>query len=487
MLFNSIDFLLFFPIVTMVYFVLPVKIRNMFLLGAGFYFYMQWRAYYIVLILFCIATTYVGGILIEKSSENSRLKRLLLALCILANLSILFLFKYYNFFIDNLGAVTGLALPILTFALPVGISFYTFQAIAYVADVYSGTTKAEKNPINYALFISFYPQLVAGPIERSSNLLKQVNSPKRFSEANMRRGILLMGYGYFLKLVIADRLAIFVNSVYSDYMSTDGIFLVLATVMFAIQIYCDFASYSYIAIGAARVMGYELMTNFKAPYLSKNLSEYWSRWHISLSTWFEDYVFNPIVYSSKKPKIAVYFAVAVVFALSGLWHGAGTTFVVWGLLHALYRIVGIALRSPKKRLYKNLGINTKKGVLPILQTIVTFALVSFSYIFFRAQSMQQATTIISRIMHSTDITSLFSPAFFNYGIDIPDLVISIASLLLLLVCDNLIYRGVDVYGFIVARPLLLRWTFYLAMIFVITVFGIYGPNYDTTPFIYFQF
>ncbi len=487
MLFNSIDFLLFFPIVSILYFIIPNRARNIFLLISSLYFYMSWRASYVVLILFTIFTTYISSILIEKFENNNSFRKISLALGVLANLGVLFLFKYYNFFIENVQSVTGIMLPVLSFMLPVGISFYTFQSLGYVIDVYNKKTKAEKNIINYALFISFYPQLVAGPIERSTNLLSQINEKKSYSYENMRRGILLMGYGFFLKLVIADRLAIFVNSVYNNYTNVNGAFLFLATIVFAFQIYCDFASYSYIAIGAARVMGYKLMTNFKAPYFSKSISEFWQRWHISLSTWFQDYVFNPIVWSSKNPQFAIYTAVITVFLVSGIWHGANWTFVIWGLIHAIFRVFEIVTKNHKKKLYKKFNLNTKSKPFKFMQVIMTFLLVCFTYIFFRSENLTQAFSIIEKIFTNFNFNLIFTEEFFDYGLDIFDLYVAGVSLLVLFIADYLIYNSVDVYKFIIEKNRVFRWIFYWIVILVIVVFGVYGPNYDASPFIYFQF
>ena len=490
MLFNSIDFLLFFPIVSVIFFLIPAKIRNIFLLVASFYFYMCWKASYIVLIGFSILVTYIAGVMIDycrDKLQNKKLAKTVMILAILANLAVLFLFKYYNFFIENISAVSGFSLPLLRFALPVGISFYTFQALGYVIDVYQEKVPAEKNLITYALFISFYPQLVAGPIERSGNLLQQIKTPKSFQYENMRSGLLLMAYGFFQKLVIADRLSLFVNSVYADYKTIDGAYLLLATIVFAIQIYCDFASYSNIAIGAARVMGYKLMTNFKAPYFSKSISEFWSRWHISLSTWFQDYIFNPIVWSNKDPQQAIYLGVIVVFLISGFWHGANWTFVVWGIIHALYRVLEIALRKPKKQFYKAVHINTKSKFFHFTQVLTTFLLVCFTYIFFRAESISQAIQVIYAIIARTNISSLFTSNFLQYGLDIPDLVIAAISLVILFIADTWTYKGVDVYEKIVQKNRFNRWCIYWVIIFTILIFGIYGPNYDASPFIYFQF
>ncbi len=351
MLFNSIDFLLFFPLVTVLFFVLPQKLRVAFLLCCSMYYYMCWKAKYIVLIGFSIVVTYIGGLLIERFEKKTDkgLKKATLFFVVVSNLAVLFLFKYYNFFADTLAGVSGgrVLLPLLQFALPAGISFYTFQALGYAVDVYRGQLPAEKNPIVYALFVTFYPQLVAGPIERANNLLPQLKSKTSFRFENMRSGLLLMCWGMFQKLVLADRLALFVDGVYGQYQQANGAFLLLATVLFAFQIYCDFASYSNIARGAARVMGYELMANFDAPYLSGSVTEFWSRWHISLSKFFRDYLYIPLGGNRKGlPRTCI--NLMVIFLCSGLWHGANWTFVIWGALHGIARVVELLTKKRSK-------------------------------------------------------------------------------------------------------------------------------------------
>lgn len=331
MLFNSGKFLIFFPIVTLIYFILPKKIRQYWLLIASWYFYMCWNAGYIVLILYSTVITYISGLLIEK---NKLKKKFIVAGSFILNLAVLFYFKYFNF---GLGMLTKLLayihvsvnVPQFDVILPVGISFFTFQALSYTVDVYRGDIYAEKNFFKYALFVSFFPQLVAGPIERSKNLLKQISEPKTFDYDRTRDGILLMLWGYFLKMVLADRIAIFVDTVYGDVSVYSGYYIALATILFAFQIYCDFAGYSIIAMGTARIIGIQLMDNFESPYFATSVAEFWRRWHISLTSWFRDYLYIPLG-GNKKGKIRKYANEMIVFLASGLWHGASVSFVIWG-------------------------------------------------------------------------------------------------------------------------------------------------------------
>ena len=491
MLFNSFDFLIFFPITYLIYFIIPGKIRWIWLLCASVYFYMCWKAKYILLISFSIFITWIGAMITERlrSKDENRYEKtckIVLYGVIAVNLAVLFVFKYYNFFVDNLRYIGIGFLPYLKFALPVGISFYTFQAIGYSIDVFRKTVPAEKNLFRYALFVCFFPQLVAGPIERSQNLLPQLQKPTYFDIDNLRKGLLLSAWGMFMKVVIADRLSVFVDGVYADYANAGGALCVLATVLFAFQVYCDFASYSLIALGVAKTFGINLMRNFKFPFCSKSLTEFWDRWHISLSKWFEDYIYQPFVWNSKDRKKAVYTGIVIVFLVSGIWHGAKWTYVIWGLLHAFYRIFGTMTKKKRKRIYKKLGIYDKKKLYGIGRTLTTFALVDFSYIFFRADSLSCAVNIIKTIFLNFNGARLFTGQVLEYGLDVKDFFVAFAALLLLWAVDILRSKA-DLADEILSLKLPLRWAVCLLLVLSIVVFGVYGPRYSAAPFIYFQF
>lgn len=493
MLFNSFDFLIFFPLTLLVYFLLPLKIRWLWLLAASAYFYMCWKAKYIILIGFSIFVTWAGSMIMDKvrssdryENAEKRISKITLYVVLALNLSVLFVFKYYNFFIENVNAVSGASIPFLNIALPVGISFYTFQALGYSIDVYRGTIKAEKNPLRYALFVMFFPQLVAGPIERASNLLPQIQKPTRFDIDNLKKGLLIAAWGMFMKVVIADRLSIFVDTVYENSASADGSVLIFATVLFALQVYCDFASYSVIALGVSKAMGFTLMRNFNFPYCSKSLAEFWDRWHISLSKWFEDYIYQPFVWSSKNKQKATYVGFLLVFIISGFWHGAKWTYVIWGLIHAFYRIFGAASRKKRRKLYKDLGIAKNEKLYNAGRMITTFVLVDFTYIFFRADSVGQAFRIIKSIFLKTNFSVLFSDTVFSYGLDRQDMVVAIIALAILWVVDVLRSKT-DLADKVLNAGLPVRWLVCIALIMSILIFGVYGPLYDATPFIYFQF
>lgn len=337
MVFNSIHFMIFFPIVVLGYFIITQKYRWIWLLAASLYFYMSWNPKFVILILTTIIITYLSGIGISKADKEGKLlkKKMFAVFSVLSNLTILFFFKYFDFVVDSINYLLGmmnvkLLTPSFDVLLPVGISFYTFQALSYTIDVYRKENfRVERHLGRYALFVTFFPQLVAGPIERSENLISQFYEEHYFDYQRVKSGLLLMLWGLFEKIVIADRTAIIVNQVYNNLNQYTGFEIVVATIFFAIQVYCDFCGYSDIAIGAARVMGFHLMTNFRQPYFSQSIKEFWRRWHISLSSWLRDYVYIPLG-GSRCSRVKKYRNLMITFLVSGLWHGANWTYVVWG-------------------------------------------------------------------------------------------------------------------------------------------------------------
>ena len=364
MLFNSLEFMLFFPVVVFLYFIFPKKARSIWLLITSYIFYMSWNPKYALLMAFSTMITFLSGIAMEKAADFSEekslaLKKVIVVFSFVVNIGILISFKYLNFLLENLNWLlerlnfTAID-PAYSLLLPVGISFYTFQALSYTMDVYRGEVQIEHNFLRYALFVSFFPQLVAGPIERSEHLLTQVNTvPERdlWDYNRIANGCILMVWGFFQKMVIADRIAILVNTVFDAYYLYGTVVLLAGSVGFALQIYCDFSSYSTIAIGAAQIMGFELMENFNAPYFACSIQEFWRRWHISLSTWFRDYLYIPLG-GSRCSKGKKYRNIFITFLVSGLWHGANWTYVLWGGIHGAYQIIGAELRPWKDRLNK---------------------------------------------------------------------------------------------------------------------------------------
>ncbi len=495
MLFNSIHFLLFFPAVCLLYFVFPHKIRWVWLLVASYYFYMSWNPQYALLIAFSTVVTYASGLLIEKANQKEaktaiKLKKLWVLLSFAINLAILFFFKYFPFALSNINAVlaqVGITaiVPSFDVLLPVGISFYTFQALSYTMDVYRKEMSAEKNLLKYALFVSFFPQLVAGPIERSKNLLHQVHEKHTFDFLRMRDGLLLMLWGFFQKMVIADRVAILVNTVIGEYQFYEGIELVVTMLLFAVQIYCDFSGYSDIAIGAAQVMGFKLMDNFKQPYFATSIRDFWHRWHISLSTWFRDYLYIPLG-GSRKGKWRARLNVLITFLASGLWHGAAWSFVIWGALHGMFQIVGEMIRKPKDRLYKSLRIPTSSFSFKLGQGLCTFLLVDFAWIFFRAPGAMAAFSIIRSIFSTFNPWILFDGSLYTMGLSRLEFSIMLLSIAILLFV-NILQRKYNVRNLLSRQIILFRWPVYFAGIFAVVVLGIYGPGYAAANFLYFQF
>ncbi|MGL5904721.1 MAG: MBOAT family O-acyltransferase, partial [Cetobacterium sp.] len=337
--FNSINFLAFYTVIVFLYFCISSKYRWILLLIGSYYFYACWNIQYTLLMLFSTVVTYVSGIVIE----NEKYKKKAVFMSFFINLIILFFFKYFNFFNNNLKSIFSIfgreySISNLNILLPVGISFYTFQALSYTMDVYRGDIKPEKNFGKYALFVSYFPQLVAGPIERSTNLLPQLQKETRFKYENLKSGLLLILIGFFKKVVVADRAALLVNNVYSNLDNVPSISVIIASIFFSIQIYCDFSAYSDIARGTSRVLGIELMKNFDTPYYSKSIGEFWRRWHISLGTWFREYLYIPLG-GSRVSTIKRYRNIMIVFSISGLWHGASWNFIIWGALHGFYQII----------------------------------------------------------------------------------------------------------------------------------------------------
>ncbi len=493
--FTSMEFMIFFPIVSILYYLIPHKRRWIWLLIASYYFYMSWNPKYAILMGTSTIITYLSGLLIEKADKISdkkqavRLKKWWVFLSFFSNLAILFLFKYYNFFGNVFTRIFSyfhvtIHVPSLDLLLPVGISFYTFQALSYTVDVYRKDIKAEKNLGKYALFVSFFPQLVAGPIEKSKDLLYQFDEEHFFDYNKVKNGLLLMLWGLFQKMVVSDRLAKVVDTVYNAPNKYKGFAIVIATILFAFQIYCDFSAYSDIARGAAEVMGFRLSKNFDAPYLSKSTKEFWRRWHITLGAWFKDYLYIPLG-GNRCSKPRYYFNTMVVFIVSGLWHGAAANFVIWGTLHGIYRVTGEMLKPVKKSVIKKLKININTFSHKLFQVLITFILVDFAWIFFRANSFTDATTLIKNMFY-------FNPWIFTdgtiykLGLSHKEFFIAMLGLFIVMLKD-ILGRRINFRIAFSKQSIVFRWFVYFSAIVFIMIFGIYGHGYEAKQFIYFQF
>lgn len=499
MIFNSLHFLVFFPIVVLLYMVIPARVKYIWLLIASYYFYMSWNPKYVILIVFSTAVTWLSGILLDSKKECGQTKtwkKAVVAVSFIVNLAILGFFKYFNFFLDNLNRLLGhinvqaISNP-FDVILPVGISFYTFQALSYTVDVYRGNVKAEKNILKYALFVSFFPQLVAGPIERSGNLLgdiRDIENKRMWDWARIKSGLITMLYGMFLKIVVADRVALMVNQIYANYQSCDPMILIIGAIGFSIQIYCDFSSYSTIAIGAARVMGFTLMENFETPYFSRSIKDFWRRWHISLSTWFRDYLYIPLG-GNRCSKLRKHFNLMVTFLVSGLWHGAGWHYIIWGGLHGAYQVIGENLMPVRKKLISAFHVKIDSISYKCGQTLITFVLVTFAWIFFRADSLSMALDYIRHMFAMGDFQfNFFNEGLYMLGMDRFEWKVFIVSIVIMFGVGIVRYnRGLKIDQFLDKQMTWFRWGVLFLLFFMTIIFGQYGPEYSQQAFIYFQF
>lgn len=438
----------------------------MFLLATSYFFYMNWQPIYAILILLSTAITYVCAFQIDKV-DNKKNRKILLLASIVLNFGILFLFKYYNFLTDSMfGMLTHIGVrvqfPEFKLLLPVGISFYTFQAVGYSIDVYHKKLKHETHFGKYALFVSFFPQLVAGPIERATNLLPQFSKKVEFDYSKAVEGTKLIIWGYFMKVVVADRLSIYVDSVYNNSSMHSSISLIVATIFFAFQIYCDFGGYSNIAIGCAKILGFDLMTNFKRPYFAKNCAEFWHRWHISLSTWFKDYVYIPLG-GNRVSKNRKYLNLFITFVVSGLWHGANWTFVIWGALNGLFQVI--------LNVFRFKIIKVENRVVTLFHVLTTFVLINFTWIFFRANNLHHSISIIKRIFTESGAIFIEDNSGFIY---------SLMAISILLTKDF-----VDEYKISLpyANTKISKYVWYSTLTILIILIGVF----DGSQFIYFQF
>ena len=494
MLFNSFSFLIFFPIVVLLYCIIPKKVRYIWLLVASYYFYMSWNAKYAILIAISTVITWLSGLLIAKVRSNGW-KRTIVAISVISNLGILFFFKYFEFAVTSINMILSkLNIQVIDkkfdIILPVAISFYTFQALSYTIDVYRGEVEKEKNLLKYALFVSFFPQLVAGPIERSKNLVSQIQKMETIKIWDLDRianGLIMMAWGLFQKMVIADRLAILVNQVFDHSYFYGTVELILAAIGFAIQIYCDFSGYSTIAIGAAKVMGFDLMENFNTPYFATSIGDFWHRWHISLSTWFRDYLYIPLG-GNRCSKARKYFNVMITFLASGLWHGASWTYVIWGALHGCYQVTGEITKPIRKKILQIFKVDTSVFSYELGQILITFILTTFAWIFFRAETLQDAISYIKLMFTNWNPWVLFDKSLYLLGLDEIEMHILIISIMILIVVDLLKrIKNINISDFLIHQNLWFRWVIVMMLILSIFVYGIYGIKFDSSKFIYFDF
>ncbi len=493
MLFNSIVFFIFFSVVTILYSITPKKYQYVLLLVASFFFYMYVNPYLILLVFITVLNDFTAGLLIKKYNHN---RKIFLIESIALNFSILFFFKYFNFFTQNLTAFGKLigwnySLPYLNILLPIGLSFYIFKSISYVIEVYRGNSAPEKNIGIYSLYILFFPEILAGPIDRPAALIHQFREPHQFEYGGVTNGLKLIAWGLFKKLVIADRLAVSVNYIFNHLHDYTGLPLAVVVFFFAIQIYCDFSGYSDIAIGAGQVLGFKLMKNFDKPYFSRSISEFWRRWHISLSTWFRDYVFLPIAYKTQrfirkpysfgvKTEIWSYSTATFITMLSiGLWHGASWNFIVWGLLIGFYLIFSVLTKKIKNRVLNKFFFKKNSSLFGFFQILTTFILMCVTWIFFRAQNLHDAFYVIQHIFIGFKI----QPGGYNLGLGQFQVLLSFVFILILIIVEIYTFKDENEILFVSRKPAWIRWPLYYSLICIIICFGEFGEN----NFLYFKF
>lgn len=481
MTFNSWEFLIFYPVVLLLYFILPRRARWIMLLFASYFFYICYQAELVFLILGTTAVSWGASLIIERT-ERRWLRRTLLALSLVICLGVLFFYKYFNFLSWSIASIFGAgdSAPVLKLILPVGISFYTFQTLSYVIDVYRGDIKTERNFFFYALYVSFFPQLVAGPIERPQNLIPQLKEEHKWSTPDAVRGAKYMLLGFFKKICVADLLSGYVSSVYNSPGGAGGFAVAIATLLFAVQIYCDFSGYTDIATGCASIMGIKLMKNFDHPYLSTSIKEFWGRWHISLSSWLRDYLYIPLG-GSRCRRARHIMNLMIVFLVSGLWHGAAWTFVIWGAIHGLYQIIGLLTRPLRDRLLCRVGLLPDSRPVRCVRTAVTFLLVSFAWIFFRAGSLSDAGVLVSALF-----TGWGTPAsaLSLMGLDLTGILMTVVSLGALVLLDRSVVYGDAPDG---SDVLTADFSYITVLFAIVFSWALLLATDAGSTFIYFQF
>lgn len=489
MFFNSIDFAVFFLIVFTLYWVISKNrnYRNILILCASYFFYGWWDWRFLLLIVGSSCVDFVIGQLLYKTTDQSKRKKLLWV-SLAVNLGLLFYFKYTNFFIESFVSSfnlfgNDLEASTLSIILPVGISFYTFQTLSYTIDIYRKQLEPTKDVVAFFAFVSFFPQLVAGPIERASRLLPQFSKSHTFNYDRVKSGLLLVAFGLFKKIIIADRAAVIVNQVFDTPGDYEGVQVIMASFLFAFQIYCDFSGYSDIAIGVARTLGFDLTKNFDTPYFSRSITAFWRRWHISLSTWFRDYVYIPLG-GSRNGNYRTYANLFIVFLVSGLWHGAAINFVIWGAIHGIIIVFEKVTYKSKQPVYKHLRLDRNIFLNKFFFGMITFIIVCFAWIFFRAATFIDATTLIGSIF-TNNYSLLFSGGLYELGLERGNVIIlfgAIASL----IGFEIFSKRFAVVTLLAKQSYIFRWSIYLIIACMLLTLGYYG-NEDTSQFIYFQF
>ena len=470
---------LFLPLCFLIYAIMrSAKGQNAVLLLASLVFYASYDFKYLLLLIACTAVSYLGGLLGDRD------RRIYIAAAVV-NLLALLTFKYTGFALGSIQSLTGLNFSLPEILLPVGLSFYVFQSCSYLFDLYNHKLEAERNIINYGLFVCFFPTVISGPIQKGRELLPQIREKRTLSYENFSFFLLVFLWGAFLKLVIADRLALMTDKLFLEYYDYSGAILMLNSLAYTFQIYADFAGYSYMAIALARLFGFKLGDNFRQPYLATDIHDFWRRWHISLTSWFTEYLYFPLG-GSRKGTARRYVNIFIVFLVSGLWHGAAWSFVLWGALHGFYQVFGHAARPGRNALYDRLGIDRSKAAFRLGQRFVTFSLVSFAWIFFRSENLAKALVYCRNMLRDFAPWTLFDGSITAFGISGADWAVLLFALAALGIVSALREKGYD-SGCILSQGLAARALLCWALFMVILVFGAYGGEYSASAFIYAGF
>ena len=474
--FLSLTFAVFFIISVICYYAVPKKMRWGVLLLASLIFYVWSVPYLIIYLLFSAVTTFAFGKWAEKHREHGKG---MLTLVVAANLAVLLFVKFYPL------CETRLNFPAFNLLIPMGISFYTLQVIAYCVDVYKGKTEAQSNFLKYLLFVSFFPQILQGPIPRYGQLKEQLYEGHAFDYRTVKYGFQLILWGMFLKMVIADRAAIFVNAVFPDYHLYEGTVLAVAAVLYSIQLYTDFLGCVCIAMGAAEVFGIQLQTNFERQYMAVSIKDFWRRWHISLSSWLRDYVYIPLG-GNRKGKIRRYVNLMLTFLVSGIWHGSGLQYIFWGLMQGGYQVAGELLMPARNVVKKALKINENSDFYVLWQRLCTFVLITISWVIFRASNLRAGLSMLKRII--TDFTPwvLFDGTLYEFGINSHSFIALILCIIFVMIIEHMQEKG-NIREMLSRQHIIVRWSIYLGAIALVAVLGVYGPGYSATQFLYGQF
>lgn len=474
--FLTLTFAIFFIISLICYYAVPKKMRWGVLLLSSIIFYVWSVPYLIVYLLFSAVTTYAFGKWVKNHKEHGKG---LLGLVIAANLAVLLFVKFYPL------CEARLNFPALNILMPMGISFYTLQVIAYCVDVYKGKVEAQENFFKYLLFVSFFPQILQGPIPRYSQLKDQLFEGHAFDYRTVKFGFQLILWGLFLKMVIADRTAIFVNTVFASYHVYEGTMLAVAGVLYSIQLYTDFLGCVCIAMGAAEVYGIQLQTNFDRPYRAVSIKDFWRRWHISLSSWLRDYVYISLG-GNRKGKLRRYVNLMVTFLVSGIWHGSGMQYLFWGLMQGGYQVAGEVLTPVRNKVKNVLKIREESVIYLFWQRFCTFVLITLSWIIFRAESLRVGLSMIKRIVTEFTPWIFFDGSLYTCGIEQKSFLALILCIVIVLFVEHLQEKG-KVRDMLENQHILVRWGIYLGAIAIVILLGVYGPGYDATQFLYGQF